>query len=94
MFGLSNGVYSKILEIVGKYKYEFLLFGSRAKNKYKYNSDIDIAIKGDISYEEEMAIRNDFDMLNIPYTIDLVFMQKIEKESLLKSINEEGIKLG
>ena len=93
MFGLSNENYSKILKIISKYKYEFYIFGSRAKNKYKYNSDIDIAIKGNVSPKEEMSIRNDFDMLDIPYTVDLVFIQKIEKASLLKSIKEEGIKL-
>lgn len=94
MFGLSNEIYSKILEIVKKYKWEFYIFGSRAKNNYKKTSDIDIAINGNINYEEEMLIRNDFDMLDIPYTIDLVFIQKTEKESLLQAIKKEGIKIG
>lgn len=93
MFGLSNEIYSKIIEIIKKYNYEFLIFGSRAKGNYKNNSDIDIAVKGNINDSEEMMIRNDFDLLEIPYTIDLVFINKIEKEELLKSINEEGIKI-
>ena len=41
-----------------------------------------------------MAIRNDFDMLDIPYTIDIVFIKKIEKETLLQAIKKEGIKIG
>ena len=44
-FGLSKEVYEKIRKIVIKYdKYEFKIFGSRAKNTYKTTSDIDIAI--------------------------------------------------
>ena len=93
MFGLSNEIYSKIIEIVKKYNYDFFIFGSRARGDYKNNSDIDIAIYGQITEKEEMMIRNDFDMLQIPYTIDLVFIIKIEKEELLKSIKKEGIKL-
>ena len=90
----TNEIYSKIIEIIKKYNYEFLIFGSRAKGNYKNNSDIDIAVKGNINDSEEMMIRNDFDLLEIPYTIDLVFVNKIEKESLLKSIKKEGIRLG
>lgn len=93
MFGLSDEIYSKIIKIAKKYKYEFLIFGSRAKGNYKNNSDIDIAVKGNITDKEEMAIRNDFDILDIPYTVDIVFMSKIEKIELLKSIEREGIKL-
>lgn len=94
MFGLSKEIYSKILEIVNKYKREFYIFGSRAKNTYKNTSDIDIAVDGPINYDEEMSIRNDFDMLDIPYTIDIVFIKKIEKETLLQAIKKEGVRIG
>ena len=93
MFGLSNEIYSKIIEIIKKHNYNFFIFGSRARGDYKKNSDIDIAIEGIINEKDEMSIRNDFDMLQIPYTIDLVFIYKTEKEELLKFIKKEGIKL-
>lgn len=93
MFGLSNEIYSKIIEIIKKHNYNFFIFGSRARGDYKKNSDIDIAIEGIINEKDEMSIRNDFDMLQISYTIDLVFIYKTEKEELLKSIKKEGIKL-
>lgn len=93
MFGLSNEIYSKIIEVIKKHNYNFFIFGSRARGDYKKNSDIDIAIEGTINEKDEMSIRNDFDMLQIPYTIDLVFIYKTEKEELLKSIKKEGIKL-
>jgi len=93
MFGLSNEIYSKILEIVRKYNYEFYIFGSRAKESYKDNSDIDIAISGIPTEQDELNIRNEFDMLDIPYTIDLVFIYQLTKNELIKSIKEEGVKL-
>lgn len=35
MFGLSEDILSKIGYIIGKYKYDFYIFGSRANGKYK-----------------------------------------------------------
>ncbi len=93
MFGLSNEVYLKIMNIVKKYKYDFYIFGSRARRDYKKNSDIDIAIYGEVTDKEEVYIRNDFDIINIQYTVDLIFVNKIEKQQLLDSIKKEGIKL-
>jgi len=93
MFGLSNEVYLKIMNIVKKYKYDFYIFGSRARGDYKKNSDIDIAIYGEVTDKEEFYIRNDFDIINIQYTVDLIFVNKIEKQQLLDSIKKEGIKL-
>ncbi len=93
MFGLSNEIYSKIIEIIRKYNYEFYIFGSRAKNSYRENSDIDIAIYGAPTELDEMNIRNDFDILDIPYTVDIVFINKISKQELLKAIEKEGVKL-
>lgn len=93
MFGLSNEVYLKIMDIVKKYKYDFYIFGSRARGNYKKSSDIDIAIDGKLTDKEEFYIRNDFDIINIPYTVDLVFVNKTEKQQLLNSIKKEGIKL-
>ena len=48
-YGLKDEIYDKILNIARKNKqYKFILFGSRARGKYKKESDIDIAIKGNI----------------------------------------------
>ena len=92
MFGLSKETYEKIINIVNKYNYEFILFGSRARGNYKLNSDIDIAIKN-VKEEDIYKIQNDFDLLDIPYTIDLVFIKQDTKNELLLSIKSEGVKL-
>ena len=65
-FGLSKETLNQIREIVKENpKYKFKIFGSRAKNTYKKNSDIDIAVFENVSKEDEYKIRNSFDLLNI-----------------------------
>lgn len=93
-FGLSDEIYIKIKNISNKYnKYNFLIFGSRARGDFKYNSDIDIAIRGEITKIDEFNILNEFDLLELPYTIDVVFFNKIEKQELINSIQTEGVDL-
>lgn len=90
-YGLSETTYNKIKALVEKYnKYSFKIFGSRARNEYKKQSDIDIAIYGDVTKFDEFNILNDFDELDIPYMVDIVFMYKLEKKELIESITMDG----
>lgn len=92
-YGISEETYYKIKELIEKYNtYEFKIFGSRARGDYKVNSDIDIAITNSINEKDKFNIRNEFDLLDIPYTIDLVFIQDITKKEFLKSIEKDGVK--
>ena len=93
MFGLSNDIIKKIKEITNKYDVNFLIFGSRARGDYKNTSDIDIAIEDYVTQEQKYQIINDFDLLDIIYKIDLVFMQDIENDKFLESIKKEGKKI-
>ena len=91
-FGLSEDVINKIKKIVNKYsKYQFKIFGSRVKHTYKETSDIDIAIFSDVSKEDEYKIKNEFDLLDIIYKIDLVFINKNTREDFLNEIKKEGV---
>lgn len=92
-FGLSDEIYNKIMNIIKKYDYTFKIFGSRARGDYKYNSDIDIAVYGEIKQEDKFSISNDFDKIDMAYSIDLVFVQDITKEEFLNSINRDGVEL-
>ena len=73
--------------------YKFKIFGSRAKNTYKNTSDIDIAVFGDVTKEDEYKIKNSFDMLNIIYKIDLVFVNSMTKKQFLDEIKKEGVEI-
>lgn len=91
-FGLKEEVYNKIEKIVKENsKYRFKIFGSRAKNTYKNTSDIDIAVFEEVSKEDEYKIKNEFDLLDIIYKIDLVFVDKNIKKEFLEEIVKEGI---
>lgn len=90
--GLKEEIYNKIKEIADKNKkYNFKIFGSRAKNTYKNTSDIDIAIFEDVPRDDEYKIRNEFDLLDIIYKIDIVFINKNTKKEFLEEIIKEGI---
>ena len=92
-YGLSEISYKKIKEVIDKYSdYEFIVFGSRARGDYKNGSDLDLAVQGNISEKEQFEILNSFDLLDIPYMIDIVFMCKLEKEGLIETIKRDGIK--
>lgn len=91
-FGLNEEIFNKIEKIVKKNsKYRFKIFGSRAKNTYKNTSDIDIAVFEEVSKEDEYKIRNEFDLLDIIYKIDLVFIDENIKKEFLEEILKEGI---
>lgn len=91
-YGLPDEVYLKIKSIINQYsQYEFKIFGSRARGNYKKNSDIDIAVVGNVTENDYFNILNEIDLINIPYTIDIVFLNKTNKKELKESILKEGI---
>lgn len=94
MFGLPENVYDNIMNIVkNNRKYKFKLFGSRARGDYKNNSDIDLAIFENVEKQDEFRIKNEIDLLDIVYMVDLVFVDKDTKKELLESIEKEGVEL-
>ena len=90
--GINEKTLKIIKDIIGKYNVEKrVIFGSRVRGTYRYNSDIDIAIFGAIN-------RNDFNRLldelmesDCIYKSDLVHFERISNEELKKDILEEGI---
>ena len=91
-FGLSEEIYIKIKNVLKKFsQYKFKIFGSRARGDYKNNSDIDLAVFGEINQNDEFLILNELDLIDMPYTIDVVFINKIDKQSLIDSILKEGV---
>ena len=94
MFGLSQNAYEQIIDVVkNNSKYKFKLFGSRARGDYKNNSDIDLAIFENVGKQDEFKIRNEMDLLNIIYMVDLVFVNQDTKKELRDSIEREGVEL-
>ena len=71
---------------------EAIVFGSRAKGKYKPGADVDLAIKGEkISYS--VVSKLSF-LLNeeyaLPYFFDVVHYEKITEPKLIEHIDRAG----
>lgn len=92
-FGLRDEIYNKIKEIADKYTHEFFIFGSRARMDYRNNSNIDIAILGDVSDDDILKIRDEFDEIDMEYMIDIVFINEINNDDLIKNIEKEGVRI-
>ena len=90
-FGLRDEIYIRIEKITKKYKYKFVVFGSRARGDYKNNSDIDIAISGVVSEKDETEIRNEFDLIDMEYLLDIVFINQLTNKELIENIEKEGV---
>lgn len=93
-YGLKDEIYDKIVNIVkNNSQYKFILFGSRARGEYKNESDIDIAIKINVTKEDKYKIMNEFDIINTIHKIDLVFIDEFTKKELVESIEREGVEI-
>lgn len=92
-FGLSNKIVKEIKNISSKYKNTFYIFGSRARGDYNKSSDIDIAVLGEISKIDKFNILNEFDMLEMPYMIDVVFVQELSNKKLIENIINQGVEI-
>jgi predicted nucleotidyltransferase len=68
------------------------MFGSRAKGNYKNGSDVDIALKGKLSFETITHINY---LLNeettMPYKFDVLNYHTIQDKDLIEHINRAGI---
>lgn len=83
--------------VLNKYKHyrcQIILFGSRAKGKYKRNSDYDIGISGlddklfnRLKYEIELEIEESI----IPHSVDIINFDKTDKNFKKYALQEYTI---
>lgn len=69
---------------------EVIIYGSRAKGKYKEASDIDITLKGDLREEDLSKFWHKLDDSYIPYNFDISIYSQLKSESLIEHINRVG----
>ncbi len=67
-YGLSKSVLEKILKVLRSFPAveEAVIYGSRAKDKYREGSDIDLTLKGDLSFQELLNIEMELDKKYCP----------------------------
>ena len=93
--GLSEIQIENIKSVFAKYSEleDVILFGSRAKGNYKNNSDIDIALKGDIWFTIKNKIFNDIEELFLPFYVDIIIYSQINNQDLKAHIERVGISI-
>ena len=93
--GLTDILIEKIQNVFSKYKEieSAIVFGSRAKGNYRNGSDIDIALKGEISFDLRTKIALALDEIEIPFEIDLKVFNTISNQELIEHINRVGVSI-
>lgn len=70
---------------------EVIIFGSRATNSYKKNSDIDLALKGDINFDLAAKVKHQLEeATSLPYFFDVVNYTTLTNQELKQRIDREG----
>ncbi len=94
-FGLKERYYDELKALYFLFPNidEIIIFGSRARGDYREYSDIDIAIKGELTKLEIALIREHLEEGKIPYVADVVEYNKIIDKAFKDEIDREGITL-
>lgn len=92
-YGLKDETIERVREVFDKFSgiEQAILYGSRALGTYRNSSDIDITLKGEISFEELLSIEGEIDELLLPYQFDISRYDAIREEKLLRHIEEHGV---
>lgn len=93
MFGLKDEIIEGIRNVFIRYPEvkRVVIFGSRARGDYKYNSDIDLAVYCEGNIPSELWL--DLDEASGIYKIDVVDMTSLSNEKLRQQIEEQGVEI-
>ncbi|QLE01225.1 nucleotidyltransferase domain-containing protein [Galbibacter sp. BG1] len=91
-FGLKNEVADQLQGLFRAHTEieEAIIFGSRAMNSYRVNSDVDVALKGKINFNTLLEIEREIDNLMLPNKFDVLVLNSIENANLLDHIEKNG----
>jgi predicted nucleotidyltransferase len=93
-YGLSDRTLITFDSIFRKYPgiRQVVLYGSRAKGKYKRGSDIDMSLKTNTSFDRTdlLHVVGDFDDSDIPYFVDVSIYDKLSNPDLKAHIDRVG----
>lgn len=71
---IKNTVYSVLPDV------EIFIYGSRVQGKARKYSDVDIALKGDIPFDDLLKIRGIFENSAFPYKVDIVDLDSLKPD--------------
>ncbi len=93
VFGISEKSLQSIIDALKKFPevQEAIIFGSRAMGHYKPGSDVDLALKGNITPDTLLKIKTLLDQeLPLPYLFDIVDYQAIDNPDFKAHIDQYG----
>ena len=92
-FGLEDKKIKKIVSVFSKYEAveKAVIFGSRARGDFEYNSDIDIAVY--TNGESVTRLQSDLEEAVGIYKLNLIFMDELNNDQLRKNIERDGVEL-
>jgi uncharacterized protein len=70
-----------------------ILFGSRAKGTHRPQSDVDLAVTGDVTPLEAETIAGELDELPLPYRFEVQPLDRISHPPLRNHIDRVGIRI-
>lgn len=70
-----------------------MLFGSRAKGTFRPNSDIDLALEGDLDDLTVEDIASAMDDLPLPYLFDIKAVSRLRNAALIDHIQRVGVQI-
>ena len=92
--GLSERTLATFDSIFRKYPgiSQVIIYGSRAKEKYRKGSDIDLTLKtgGAFTHTELLRITGDLDDSDMPYFVDVSIYDKLSNPDLKAHIDRVG----
>jgi len=93
MYGISKNAFDRIKTVLFSMQgvEQVILYGSRAKGNYREGSDIDLTVKGNLTFDNLVKMSVNLDDLNLPWKIDLSLYRQIENKDLLDHIDRVGI---
>ena len=91
-FGLTDAEQEMIRAVLRRHAEvtEAKIFGSRAKGNFQPNSDIDLALWGNLTVSTIAMIAGELDELPLPYTFDVQAYDAIRHQPLREHIDRAG----
>lgn len=93
MYGIRENLYNELIELFKKENInKVILFGSRSRGDYKFNSDIDLAvIFNNKDNDNYIKLFTKLESLNTLYKFDVIDFSKITNSKLKEEILKDGI---
>lgn len=92
-YGIRDNLFNELLNLFKKENIDkVILFGSRARNDYKNNSDIDLAIIFNSNDNDNyIKLLTKLEELNTLFKFDVIDYNKITNTTLKQEIDKDGI---